>query len=158
MSQLKIKDGNSWVAIPAGGVGVPSGGTAGQYLKKSSSVDYATEWATNSWELLWTNPSPSSSFDGQTVSLNLSSYSEVFIRFQVSTSTFGESGAIPILSPIHGMMVSATLCFNDSGATSGFKRNFTPSSSGIVFDKSYAGSRWATETNSTMIPTHIYAR
>jgi len=33
---------------PAGpsGVGIPSGGTTGQYLKKSSGVDYATEWST----------------------------------------------------------------------------------------------------------------
>lgn len=45
MSQLKIYDGNTWVGIPAGGVGVPSGGSSGQYLKKSSSTDYATEWA-----------------------------------------------------------------------------------------------------------------
>ena len=45
MSQLKIKDGNSWIGIPAGGIGVPSGGSSGQVLKKSSSTDYATEWA-----------------------------------------------------------------------------------------------------------------
>ena len=45
MSQLKIKNGNTWEAIPAGGIGVPSGGSSGQYLKKSSAVDYATEWA-----------------------------------------------------------------------------------------------------------------
>ena len=42
--QLKIKNGSSWESIPAGGVGVPSGGSSGQYLKKSSSTDYATEW------------------------------------------------------------------------------------------------------------------
>ena len=46
MSQLKIKNGNSWESIPAGGIGVPSGGTAGQVLTKSSSTDYATEWKT----------------------------------------------------------------------------------------------------------------
>ena len=45
MSQLKIKNGNNWESIPAGGIGVPSGGSSGQYLKKSSSTDYATEWA-----------------------------------------------------------------------------------------------------------------
>lgn len=44
MSQLKIKDGSSWVNIPASGIGIPSGGNEGQYLKKSSSTDYATEW------------------------------------------------------------------------------------------------------------------
>lgn len=44
MSVLKIKNGSTWEEIPAGGVGVPSGGTAGQMLMKSSSTDYATEW------------------------------------------------------------------------------------------------------------------
>ena len=46
MSQLKIKNGNNWESIPAGGIGVPSGGTTGQVLQKSSNTDYATEWAT----------------------------------------------------------------------------------------------------------------
>lgn len=45
MSQLKIKNGNNWESIPAGGIGVPSGGTTGQVLQKSSGTDYATEWA-----------------------------------------------------------------------------------------------------------------
>ena len=45
MSQLKIKNGNNWESIPAGGIGVPSGGTTGQVLQKSSNTDYATEWA-----------------------------------------------------------------------------------------------------------------
>ncbi len=44
MSKLKIKNGNTWEEIPAGGVGVPSGGTAGQVLMKSSATDYATQW------------------------------------------------------------------------------------------------------------------
>ena len=43
--QLKIKNGNTWEGIPASGVGVPSGGTAGQVLTKISAADYATEWA-----------------------------------------------------------------------------------------------------------------
>lgn len=46
MSQLKIKNGNNWESIPAGGIGVPSGGNAGDVLIKSSSTDYATEWGT----------------------------------------------------------------------------------------------------------------
>lgn len=45
MSQLKIKDGNNWINIPSSGIGVPSGGTTGQVLQKSSNTDYATEWA-----------------------------------------------------------------------------------------------------------------
>lgn len=46
MSTLKVKNGNTWVEIPAGGQGVPSGGTTGQFLRKSNSTDYATEWST----------------------------------------------------------------------------------------------------------------
>ena len=44
MSQLKIKDGNNWINIPASGVGVPSGGTTGQVLVKTSGTDYDTAW------------------------------------------------------------------------------------------------------------------
>ena len=44
MSRLKIKNGNTWEEIPAGGVGVPSGGNAGNALVKASATDYATIW------------------------------------------------------------------------------------------------------------------
>ena len=55
MSQLKIKDGNNWIDIPASGIGVPSGGTTGQVLQKSSNTDYATEWATLPNVVAWKN-------------------------------------------------------------------------------------------------------
>ena len=59
MSQLKIKDGNNWIDIPASGIGVPSGGTTGQVLQKSSGTDYATEWGSNyvGWTLAGTSTS-----------------------------------------------------------------------------------------------------
>lgn len=44
MSVLKIKDGNTWIPMPASGVGVPLGGTQGQVLMKASSTDYDTGW------------------------------------------------------------------------------------------------------------------
>lgn len=44
MSQLKIKNGDSWEVIPAGGIGVPSEGITGDVLVKTSSINYATEW------------------------------------------------------------------------------------------------------------------
>lgn len=56
MSQLKIKDGNNWIDIPAGGIGVPSGGTTGQVLVKSSNTDYATGWGDVSLEIEPLNP------------------------------------------------------------------------------------------------------
>lgn len=45
MSVLKIKDGNTWIPMPASGVGVPLGGTQGQVLMKASSTDYDAGWA-----------------------------------------------------------------------------------------------------------------
>ena len=76
MSKLKIRNGSTWEEIPAGGVGVPSGGTAGQVLMKSSATDYADEWADiseagamSAWELLWTNASPTSAFAAQTIAI-----------------------------------------------------------------------------------------
>ena len=69
MSQLKIKDGNNWVNIPASGIGVPSGGTTGQVLQKSSNTDYATEWAAFpiKIDLLWTNPNPNEALSNGTI-------------------------------------------------------------------------------------------
>lgn len=64
MSQLKIKNGNNWESIPAGGIGVPSGGTTGQVLQKSSNTDYATEWADI--------PDPGVNVPFTTISANLS--------------------------------------------------------------------------------------
>ena len=57
MAQFKIKDNNSWVAAVSGGVGVPSGGSQGQVLKKSSSSDYATTWASADIQVIRNNVS-----------------------------------------------------------------------------------------------------
>lgn len=46
MSQLKIKNGNTWEVVGTDGVGVPSGGTTNQVLKKINNSDYATAWST----------------------------------------------------------------------------------------------------------------
>lgn len=59
MSKLKIKNGNTWEEVPAGGVGVPPGGTAGQVMMKSSDTDYATQWGnigtfTSGTDGIWT--------------------------------------------------------------------------------------------------------
>lgn len=65
MSVLKIKDQNgNWYEVPAGGVGVPSGGTKGQVLKKSSATDYSTEWADNVPIYIQSSTPTSSSPDG----------------------------------------------------------------------------------------------
>lgn len=92
MPQLKIKDNGTWVDIPAGGVGVPSGGTTGQVLQKSSNTDYATEWATNDYY----------ETGNSTITVNNSSGTEWVIPLHVPndftivavTIKYGNSGSI----------------------------------------------------------------
>lgn len=50
--QLVLSVGTPGPAGPAG-VGVPAGGTTGMVLKKSSSLDYATEWGTAAAAATW---------------------------------------------------------------------------------------------------------
>lgn len=86
MSVLKIRNGSTWEEIPAGGVGVPSGGNAGDVLVKSNSTDYATQWSAPSnagciqMKLLWTNPSPTSDFAAQTITLPSNDCDFYYIR------------------------------------------------------------------------------
>jgi len=85
MGKLKIKDDNDqWQDVAANGYGVPSGGSKGEYLKKSSSTDYATEWALPfSMKLLWTNPNPTSNFAAQTLSIDVSDYDFIAVEHKV---------------------------------------------------------------------------
>lgn len=45
MAALKVWDGSQWVTIPSGG-GLPTGGTTGQFLRKTSGTNYDTAFAT----------------------------------------------------------------------------------------------------------------
>lgn len=79
MGVLKLKDGNNWTSIQTikgekgdtgergqAGVGVPSGGTTGQVLKKASGTDYDTEWGSAGSSL------PSGGTQGQVLTKNSS--------------------------------------------------------------------------------------
>lgn len=114
--------------------------------------------SSNSWKLLWTNSSPTSSFSTQTVSIDLSKFSEVLIHFRLTSSDFGATALPSVIAPIDGQTYSAIIGFNDNGVAAGFKRNFVPSSNSIYFDSGKSGQRWSTTTETCMIPTHIYAR
>lgn len=62
MSVLKIKDQNgNWIEIPAGGDGVPSGGTPGQVLKKTNG---GTGWFDDIPIYIVSSPPTSSNEDG----------------------------------------------------------------------------------------------
>ena len=162
MSQLKIKNGNSWESIPAGGVGVPSGGTAGQVLIKSSSTDYATEWGDKpGLTLLWTNSDTNADFSAQTVSVNLSPYIAVYIEFaKYKGSDPNEAdNIVGIFIPVgHRAYASGGIGSSTNLVT--VTRDANVSSSGVVFSAALIrvqGSASSTsERTAYMIPWRIY--
>lgn len=154
MSKLKIRNGSTWEEIPAGGVGVPSGGTAGQILMKSSATDYADKWADISeagamskWELLWTNASPTSAFAEQTVSLSLSGYTFVCIfAHSFSTSQTDKDGFIGIVGQPMGLQSNGR----------GYARYANITTTGVTFGPGYNGTIGVNQNNQVCVPYQIY--
>ena len=154
MSQLKIKDGNNWIDIPASGVGVPSGGTTGQILQKSSNTDYATEWATpHTFELLWTNSDITSRFAAQDLSIDLSSYSFFAVEFWMAHNRTENLG-ISIFRVYDGFFQKAEY-LRDSNQNNFMYRKFTYTTSTKIL--SFQGGYYnGGAENSVVIPYHIY--
>ena len=98
-------------------------------------------------DLLWTNPSPDSSFSTQTVSLNLSDYSMVAIEFKRIQN---ESVYVPQITVINGTRKYWSITTGGGYIVS---RVFTASSTGISFEDAY---RNQTVTNTDAIPYQIY--
>ena len=166
MSVLKVKDGGSWVTLPAGGAGVPSGGSAGQILAKASGTDYATGWQDPAdvgimpfWTLLWENASPSSIFSAQTIPLDLSGYDTVWIVSKRTTSATDVrmSGFAIIDSQTHTIEITSPFTNN---AFSMVRREFTPSVAGVAFGGGYlktgTESSAASVENQYAVPLSIY--
>lgn len=109
MSQLKIKNGNEWVDIPAGGVGVPSGGSAGDVLIKSSSTDYATEWGKRfSVTTLLLHGNVTQNSQSFTLADSVENYDLLCVRMNVNATTGGASTTIvpTSLLSINGIQIS----------------------------------------------------
>lgn len=166
MSILKIKNGNTWEEIPAGGVGVPSGGTAGQILMKSSSTDYADEWADISeagamskWTLLWTNASPTSDFAAQTITLPSNDCDFYYIRIirdkaaptDIISPIFlrvGEKGFVRFEAGSGGIQ---------SGSIIAYSREVTmTSATQVAFATGYIFGNTSATRNDLSIPYQIY--
>ena len=151
MSVLKIKDGNSWVNIPASGVGVPLGGNAGEVLTKATSTDYDAGWVLPlSMKLLWTNSNPSTSFAAQTVSLDLSGYDAVYILARNVPVTDTQNSLVSMLAlkgQASSLVVTSRLS-NNTGA-----RRFTATDTGVAFE--YCGYNGQTN-NDVLVPYKIY--
>lgn len=98
-------------------------------------------------KLLWTNPSPTSSFAAQTISLDLSDYDEVEIEAKQLAN-----GSIIQLCRV-GIGKQTKCLFRDGNANNFYTRTFITSTSSVQFGDAYYN---ATLTNTDCVPTAIY--
>ena len=157
MSKLKIRNGNTWEEIPAGGVGVPSGGSAGEMLVKSSATDYATEWVLPiSMKLLWTNPDPSGTFSNQTLipEADLSEYDFLFVSVLMSNAVAAYLNVVSYQF-VEKNVTSTLVVFIGAQAVSTASNKYTSSreisfadSGGVVVGTAYQ-RKWNDTSSST---------
>lgn len=140
---------------------LPSGGTTGQVLMKSSATDYATGWGTASdigamskWTLVWTNASPTSNFATQTISLSLSGYEMVAIVFALSTSdTTTKTEIVKV-----GEKVQNDFILTSYSRIGAFSRIAIVSTTGITFSSTTVRNASVDPSDSQVgnIPLRIY--
>ena len=101
--------------------------------------------------LLWTNSDVASDFEGQTISLNLTNYPLVYIRFKLSTTTGWYE------STIDTKYGYSNVVYGGWGTTSG--RRYIVAANRVQFSDAYVFNTYgatATVSNDKMIPVEIY--
>lgn len=104
-------------------------------------------------DLLWTNPSPTSAFSAQTVSLDLSGYSYVYIECLMASSYTSQ------YINAHLFRVGGGLSYRMIGGGSTIMfRDATPTTSGVEFSVGYIVNTYTSNVtdNTRIIPLHIY--
>lgn len=125
----------------------------------------ATGTIPNKLDLVWTNPSPTSTFAAQTVSIDLSKYSFVWIQFSVN-STGTNPNSFTALFPVNGDSFQTQASINVSGNTGSpcncVTRIVTPILSGVTFSSGYQKFTNVDNTQPTVadnraVPLYIWA-
>ena len=101
--------------------------------------------------LLWTNPSPTSQFAGQKVSLNLTDYAGVIVEFNSdSYGIFSSRSYLKKNEEINTSYFGAGFAKDTEG---GVGRRYTINDTGVTFENGYYLKN---SNNGVMIPTKIY--
>lgn len=126
---------------------------------EQKSIDGGETWTNFSKgavkELLWVNPSPTSGFDAQTISLNLAEYEEFIIEFFATTRTdisYGKN----IVTRVYAKKDDDFSYFGGGTylSTGPSVRNFSINDNGITFELAYVNGGYT--YNNWIIPTKIY--
>jgi len=111
MSTLKIKSGGTWLNVAGAGVGVPSGGSAGQLLIKASATDYDMGWGSPPYAIYLTSVA-CSAMTGDFASV---SDGRITADYVVAEITFANPSAIT--SDVTWTTVAGTLVLNGTCAS-----------------------------------------
>ena len=138
-------------------------GNTPMYVRSLKNSTWTLWKPVNEWQLVWTNPSQSSSFAAKTVQIDLSGYSEVRIYATLNNSqlTYFDSYFGWIDEKKQSMFRPYNL--DSTGQWSMVARAYTPSSTEIVFEDAYSrpsnfSSGAVNKENNRLVPIKIYAR
>ena len=108
-------------------------------------------------DLLWENPSITSDFSAQTVSLDLSKYNLLYVKWRTSKDA---TAYTDIICAIDGLpRVVLTRNGSQTGQYGLSWRAFTPSSSSVEFEAGHQQTAFSNQTgteNNRLIPYQIY--
>lgn len=100
--------------------------------------------------LLWTNPSPTSVFDAQTISLDLSNYDAVDVEFRHWTNKDCRVTTRNYLNEGEGVGIGIS---TDVSSYGNYRRGFKMYTNGVQF---WGGTANASVDNSSTIPVRIW--
>ena len=109
-----------------------------------------SDWHDPNGDLIWSNPNPTASFAGQTISINLSAYRFVRIRYRLTASV--------------GREIMETYCNGVAASVSGFtsatsqfySRDLYPKSGGVDFGNANKYITGSGQDNTALVPISIY--
>ena len=111
-------------------------------------------------ELLWTNASPTSNFDAQTINLDLSEYDYVIVemKYYISTVESATSPYIKFIVPKNSNLYPLRVASEQNGVNYVSFRAITTNDSGVTFNigSAIASNGWYTTNNGYGIPLKIY--
>lgn len=105
-------------------------------------------------DLLWTNPSPTSAFASQTVSIDTNDYEMVLVSFRASTAT-GYDYYVSVLVPVKDVIFLAITTGNNRLR----ERKFAWTTGGLVFQNAYTYNSYASTPsvdNTVLVPYQIH--
>ena len=121
--------------------------------------------AAGGWKLLWTNPNPSSAFAAQTVSLDLSAFSEIKVHYLLNDTQYsqGKIGYFCFGDKSGSKFKQDTLSGEAAGGAPQWSvRSFSADNAGVTFTDAKKKATNVTTANAVdngqILPYEIYAR